>query len=691
MKSSKLAWTLLAAAALGLAACGRSEKSSTEPERPSSSKTPSSATPSSASSVPTPSSSSSAPSSEEPADPRDYTDDSWTPAGDEKGYYYDEEGNIYCNVTEEIGEGGSHFVYEHTNYNLYNEEQGANYKVSVHYEGSYKGETENENYAGVIAWWKDADNYIAFITQWANWDRPSEIRSLVVTGKIGGKNYSADNWCDNCGIASADGIDLTVEKTGTSFAWDLNGDGHDVKNGTVTIEGTDSETAKVGILGANDTFKFSGFSVEAVVPETVFTYKNTVSESESYTLTIDTAALTYTLTHSVSGADDVVTNGTYAADGRNLTLTPSDGSATLYVKLDKAASTFAFYTPTTITGTEVDGTAERAYLNVEENTTRANFVEEFDFAGTYTSEGHAVKVGFQPYYVDDNNYLEIYVEWSATDRSHEIRCVQLTGYIGGTHLGWNDKWCDGSNKLDSDGFHMVVTIAYAEGTGTTMGFTLTSGDWSKSDSSTFASVNMTTAHTSRLYAEGDKITFSNMDCYTDLKDQYDVAGDAASSAVLHDNKMLLPAGVSAIQKDTRTADYTFSAKLTGTVNDTPTANIRAGFYAWYVDADNYIEVYVEWSESDRAGQIREVQITGKNAGTQLAWNDVWCDGVSVLPADSVTLTVQKTAKTFNVTLVAGEATKTGSATFDAVNTDTAYKLGLYATNDAFTFTNVSLA
>lgn len=618
-------------------------------------------------------------------DTKVYTDANWTSVGDAKSYYYDG-GKIICNVQEDIGNGKDHFIYTHTNYDINNTALGANYKLSVHYVGSYAGDVVGETYAGLIAWWQDANNYIVFATRWADWDRPAEIRSLFITGMIAGQPYAlSDIWTDNCGVASADGVDLAITKTGTKFDYDLRGDNHAVKTGSVTIAGTASSSAQAGILGANDVFQYTAYSGADYTPETKSTYTN-VDGAVTYTLILDSADTTYTLAQVETGKDTINSHGTYVLDGRNVTLNASDGTV-LHAKLNSSNNSFVFYTPSTPVSdaTVVDGTSARAYHTIKENMT-GDYNLEYDFLGTYTDSGHAVKVGLNPWYVDEDNYIDLYVEWSASERSQEIREVQLTGKIGGTAIGYNDGWCDGCGLLDSDGFHLLVNKV-----GNAFTYTLTSGTFSKSNTVTVTQMSDTTGtYLSRLYAEGDKISFSNITFFSDVSAEYTVTPDTVSNAVLRSDYFSLPAGTTVMKKAKLDDDYKISYHFAGTMNANVTTEVQMGVYAWYLDENNFVKFYVQWSATDRPQEIRECQITGKVNGTDLGWHDFWCDGSSALPADGFDLVVSKTGTKIAFSLTSGTWNKTDSLEVASLPLNTAFQVGFYTLGDAFKMTKLSI-
>lgn len=609
-------------------------------------------------------------------DTKNYVSSDWTPIGGDKGYYYEGE-TIVNNVFDSEIKVGNVFQHDDPVLNINNTPVGANYSVSVDAVGTYAGDVDAVMFAGIVAWYQDADNYVVIGAQWADFDRPHEIREVFVTGKVAGSLVSwADYWTDNCGVYPADGIKLTVTKVGKNFAFNLRGDNHAVKEGNMNINGTDSATASVGIVAANDAFVLTNFATEEVVPATQVTY-NLTSGTDVYELVLDTADQSAILKHTADGVVQENKVGSFVADGRNVTLT--FGAETLYVKVFDATKTFEFFTPVEPEEGAVilDGSAERASSVLLEDQTD-DVIIDTDFVGTITEPGHAIKVGFNPWFVDADNFVDVYIEWSNSDRSFEIRAMQITGKIAGESLGWFDIWCDGSNKLVSDGFHFTLTKS-----GQSFSVALSSGEWSKTGTRVITNLDTNLSYDVIAYVEGDEVSFSNLNVYQDLAANYDLTG----APTMHNNKMVLADGEKAISKTARTdSDFVFTTDFIGTLTEAGHA-VKVGFYPWFVDEDNFIEVYVEWSNSERSHEIRAMQITGEIAGTHVGWFDIWCDGSNKLVSDGFTFTLTKTGQEFAVAISSGEWTKADARTIASLDTGLAYKTGYYVFGDTITMTD----
>jgi len=147
---------------------------------------------------------------------------------------------------------------------------------------------------------------------------------------------------------------------------------------------------------------------------------------------------------------------------------------------------------------------------------------------------------------------------------------------------------------------------------------------------------------------------------------------------------------------TVTDNYEVSAIMTGTMTFPNTKEVQVGLVPWYVDDNNYIVVYAQWSPSDRSTQMHQVQITGKVGGNFLygsdEWHTTWTDGIEVSPSQGIKLSVTKsgTSITFKLYNVSGTLLKTDSATISELSSTTSAKAGVYGNNDTLTFTDVSI-
>lgn len=155
-------------------------------------------------------------------------------------------------------------------------------------------------------------------------------------------------------------------------------------------------------------------------------------------------------------------------------------------------------------------------------------------------------------------------------------------------------------------------------------------------------------------------------------------------------------------------DYTVSSTFAGTQDFPISKEMDIGIVPWYIDSDNYVLIYMNWSNSDRPTQLREIQITGRVGGKNLIisngsggwtskqWNDVWTDGNVTKACSTNTLSVSKKrtddgkADVFTVSLNGNQMT---SLTIrDTVRFDyKRAKIGVYGYNDTITFSDFAFA
>lgn len=318
-------------------------------------------------------------------------------------------------------------------------------------------------------------------------------------------------------------------------------------------------------------------------------------------------------------------------------------------------------------------------------------------ANISTPADGSLQAGLLPWYVDDNNYVIVYVEWWETRNSqNQMREVQITGMVGGTDLGWHDIWTDGITKTPSDGVELKV-----DRLGDMFNIYLydAGGNLLKSGTQYFdgVSANDSFAAVYGLYGNGSASTFSDIRLTewanrAHDKDGYTVDAENVVKARGKDNGDWNFA-LNGEKTDGRTK-YSLSAQISGENVAPETAETHIGLVPWYVDGNNYIVAYAQYLKDDRPAQMRELQITGMVGGNSIGWNDIWTDGVALFPSEGYTLRVDRDGNTFTISLIShsGAVVKTGTRTVDGVaaqdNDNAVY--GVYAMGDAgATFRNIS--
>lgn len=151
-------------------------------------------------------------------------------------------------------------------------------------------------------------------------------------------------------------------------------------------------------------------------------------------------------------------------------------------------------------------------------------------------------------------------------------------------------------------------------------------------------------------------------------------------------------------------DYTITCNINGTTGFPNTKLTHAGIVPWYVDTNNYVVIYMQWHPTDRNTQLHQVQVTGRIDGQFLSiwkdtwdnsseWNDCWTDGKTIAQNSNAELKIERKFENgdsyrykiyINNTYI-GEHGIRG----DMASAQVAGKVGFYAYNDTFTFTNIT--
>ena len=167
---------------------------------------------------------------------------------------------------------------------------------------------------------------------------------------------------------------------------------------------------------------------------------------------------------------------------------------------------------------------------------------------------------------------------------------------------------------------------------------------------------------------------------------------------------------------TASDNATIKVNLQGTMGFPNTVEAKAGIIPWYVDDNNYVLIYLQWSPDQRTSDLHQIQMTGKVNGaylpiwvnntwnTTIEFNSMWTDGIAIAANNFITLSVTKTitmggvanangdTMTFSITATNVDGvsvTRTSSFGIKTNGTLPSGKVGLWSQNDAFTFSNLS--
>ena len=255
-------------------------------------------------------------------------------------------------------------------------EQGDDYKLSVNIKSSATITDFSNTYIGVVPYYLDESNFVVAYLQWNN---ANKIRGIGCTGLIDGQDIG---WNDFSTISDF-AVDLT---TGVDFEI--------ARNGTLLTITVNSITESKNIAGMSGTSEKVG----------VWFYHSGCS-------------IIYSNFSEVHHERVISKDWVFTPHLNEGTMTPnSDTSVTLY------------NTNNWMAGFAVQESAFSDNYTISANMLCAkdNFVESED-----------VSLGVVPYYVNENNFVVVYLQWTSAGVLKSMGC---TGLINGNNIGWNDCW-----------------------------------------------------------------------------------------------------------------------------------------------------------------------------------------------------------------------------------------------------------
>ncbi len=367
--------------------------------------------------------------------------------------------------------GACESILEKTNFCLRNDYIATgDYAVSVKMQGTMGMPNTMHVQEGIIPWYVDANNFLFVYVEWAPNERPNDIRQMHVSGKVNGEHLGwGDLWCDGIHVAQNSKLTLKVEKitegTDVKLAITLLEGENVVKTGERVFAGKAeamNAEGKMGVYAFGDTVTFSNFTSTAQKAET--------EEPEQPQ-------------EPVSGWNSLTEHYTVNADG---TVTSTGACEGLPDKTNFCLSTDYIATGDYTVSVKMQGTMGMP------NTKH-------------------VQEGIIPWYVDENNFLYIYVEWAPNERPNDIRQMHVSGKVNGEFLGWGDLWCDGIHVAQNSELTLKVE-KITEGADVKLVITLLEGEnVVKTGERVFAgkAEAMNAEGKMGVYAFGDTVTFSN--------------------------------------------------------------------------------------------------------------------------------------------------------------------------------------
>ena len=230
-------------------------------------------------------------------------------------------------------------------------------------------------FAGFVVYYASATDYVVVYLQW---NADGSIRGIGCTGMLEGADIGWNDFFSISGTyVMTDGVDFKVSRNGTTLKVEL-GDQSESQD----IAKMSGATEKVGIYA-----EYSGTS---------FTYNNFAQ---------------------VAHEKEVSNVWTYSSHLNEGTMTENnDGTITLY----NSNNWLAGY------AIKETGLSDNYYVS-------ATLKCDVD---AYTSSDDVV-IGLVPFYINDKNFVAVYLQWDANKLIKSLGC---TGIIGGNDIGWNDMW-----------------------------------------------------------------------------------------------------------------------------------------------------------------------------------------------------------------------------------------------------------
>ncbi len=295
--------------------------------------------------------------------------------------------------------------------------------------------------------------------------------------------------------------------------------------------------------------------------------------------------------------------------------------------------------------------------------------------------------GLVPYYLDDNNFVTVYLQW---DSAGSIRGLGCTGIIEGRDIGWNDFFSvTGFVTNPTAGIDLAVTRNGSSLTAECGGKTETkhiagmSGDtekvgtWNYCADNAVTYANFTETHQD---AAPEEATWE----FTSHLFDGTMTVNAANNVTLYNNGNWM-AGF-AVKETSLTDNYYISATLTcASDNFAASDDVTLGLLPYYVNDNNFVVVYLQWTDSR---VIKSMGCTGRINGADLGWNDEWgFANVQSTLASGQTMKVMRQ----NTRLTVEYGGKSGTITLSKLSGMENSFCGLYSNKTATTFSDIVIA
>lgn len=277
----------------------------------------------------------------------------------------------------------------------------------------------------------------------------------------------------------------------------------------------------------------------------------------------------------------------------------------------------------TITSKQVNGGFKDNFFVRSDRQAVGDYTVSATFQATRTSPyNEEVDYGLVPWYVDDNNYIVVYLKWN--NETNQMRCMQITGMVNGVfpviwdngfrQNEWNDLWMDGGadrqqflSKSPADQLELKVVKKLSEARDTVIFYGYINNV--EIGFISFRDVVKFNAQPAKvgIYAYHDTVTVTDF-AVTDCEDNvstFDYVGDTdyiARSAGTAQEWTADASGITLTPAGTAMYDnalliknpYTNSGYALETeVDVTGSGNRAVALYGWYKDEYNYYSLGVK--------------------------------------------------------------------------------------------------
>lgn len=281
-------------------------------------------------------------------------------------------------------------------------------------------------------------------------------------------------------------------------------------------------------------------------------------------------------------------------------------------------------------------------------------------------------VGLCPYYVDDLNYIVVYLQWYLNGSTYAIKGMGCTGAIDGKDIGWNDFWSFKDMNINLSSGIVIDTFKNDNN------LTIKIND--VQETQTFFKMSSETKCYA-LWSYADQIVnYSNISQVSDTSvktspwiqtaclgsQSYQVISDNEIT-LYNDNNWL--AGFIVRGTDCRD-NYTLQTTITAEKDSFPGDN-KLGVVPYYVDSNNFIVCYLQWNAQ---GLIPSIVLTGLVNGKDIGFRDIWdFSGTTSTLTQGNVMTVTRNNTKFTVTF----GGKTFTQTITEIDGSNNYAYGVW--------------